>query len=151
MTNEATTPSNSEKKPLHQRIVLIDSDETLLEVLEQVLKTSTVDIITFSNGEDAKNYIFNPINFSSISLIVLERLLPDMDGIHILEDIVKKSDPHMPILILSTLSSKKDVIEGLKDGAYDYIAKPFSLADFVEKVELLLERDQLQHQKEEHR
>ncbi|QLH35030.1 MAG: response regulator [Parachlamydiaceae bacterium] len=71
-------------------------------------------------------------------LLILDRILPDMDGLDILKEFREKSKVQIPILILSALNTDSDILSGLQLGAIDYIGKPFSIYLLVQKALNLL-------------
>ena len=77
---------------------------------------------------------------ASADLVILDRLLPDMDGLEILKTIEKTHPSHCPVIFLSMLSSEKDLIQGLKEGAIDYVTKPFNLDLLVLKAKRLINK-----------
>lgn len=125
--------SSSESK----RVVIVDDDEDLLKSLTFILKSEGLEVQGFLTGKEALVYLLKEENINQCSLLILDRLLPDMDGLEILRTLNTKFPKHCPVLILSLLSSDKDVLSGLTTGALDYITKPFNLEIFAEKVKKL--------------
>ena len=121
-----------------KKIVIIDDDEDLLILLTHAFEKEGFEVITFVKGADASLYLSNPKNLQNVSLILLDRLLPDSDGLEILQHFREKSE--IPVLILSVLSSEKDVLNGLKTGAVDYVSKPFSLPVLIKKAKMLIKK-----------
>jgi DNA-binding response OmpR family regulator len=76
---------------------------------------------------------------SHFDLVLLDVMLPGIDGFAIC-DTIRKSDPHQPIIMLTAKTSDEDIITGLQLGADDYIAKPFSVAQLVLRVQAVLRR-----------
>lgn len=120
-----------------KRVVVVDDDEDLLKSLIFILQSEGLDVQGFVTGKEALDYLLKEENINSCSLLILDRLLPDMEGLEILTAINAKFPKHCPVLILSLLSSDKDVLVGLTTGALDYITKPFNLEIFTEKVKKL--------------
>jgi len=132
---EINTQEEQKNVPL---IVVVDDDLALLELMEFSLKPEGFRIHTISSGKDALKYFSDEKNIKSASLLILDRILPDLDGIEILKHIQSKNSKHFPVLILSLLSSEKDVLTGLSEGAIDYIVKPFNLKLLKQKTHALL-------------
>lgn len=115
-------------------VIIVDDDEDLLKLLASSFKSKGFEVKTFATGKEGLSYLTQQKNLTHAALIILDRMLPDMDGIDILKDLKSKSSSNVPVLILSVLSSEKDVLSGLKKGAIDYVAKPFSLPVFMQKA-----------------
>lgn len=112
-----------------KKIVIVDDDEDLTKLLESSFKAKGFDVVKIASGKKAIQYLDDK-HLSTTSLLVLDRILPDMDGIEILKKVKNK----VPVLVLSVLSAEQDVLEGLEKGAIDYVSKPFSLPIFMQKA-----------------
>jgi DNA-binding response OmpR family regulator len=132
--------AHSNKRKPH-KVVIVDDDEDLLKLLLFTFDAEGFDVYGMTNGKEAISYLSNDQNLESISLLILDRLLPDMDGLEILQQFAEKFKHRVPVLILSVLSAEKDVIHGLKQGAVDYIPKPFNFPILMEKVLALIARE----------
>lgn len=130
--------SKGEKK--HKKIVIVEDDEDLLPLLIAAFQAQGFDVHEIINGKEASDYLMEEKNLDSLCLIILDRFLPDMDGIEILKQFINKFHNRVPVLIFSILSSEKDVIEGFKYGAVDYVTKPFSLPILMSKALSLISR-----------
>lgn len=117
------------------RIIIVDDDEDLLKILMSAFGAKGYEVKTFVNGKDGLNYLSEEKNMAHVALVILDRMLPDMDGLEILKSIKTQS---APVLILSVLSSEKDVLIGLRKGAVDYLGKPFSLPILMQKASVLI-------------
>ena len=116
------------------KIIIIDDDEDLLELLDVSFKAQGFETHKISNGKEALHYLLKEENTKSACLIILDRMLGDMEGLDVLRKYEEKFHNHLPVLILSVLSAEKDVIEGFKKGAVDYITKPFSIPILMNKA-----------------
>ncbi len=125
---------NDKKK----KIVIVDDDEDILKLLDHEFVGLGFTVQTFMTGEPALTFLLDEKNLDDVFLVILDRVLPDMDGIDILHQFTAKSKVKIPVLILSLLGSEKDVLEGLQGGAVDYIAKPFSVYLLIQKAINLL-------------
>lgn len=123
-----------------KKIAVVDDDEDLLKLLVYSFKAKGFEVKAMVTGKEACEFFSNEENIQNLSLIILDRLLPDMDGLDILKLIEKKFSHHVPILILSVLTSEKDVLKGLKEGAFDYVGKPFSMPVLMQKALTLMEK-----------
>jgi len=120
------------------RIVLVDDDEDLTRLIQYEFLQIGFETIVFNNGQEALNFIMNEENLADVFLLILDRILPDMDGLDILKQFKSQSNSKIPVLILSALNSKIDVLEGIQCGALDYITKPFSIFLLMQKTINLL-------------
>jgi len=128
------------KKREVKKIVIVDDDIDLLKMLTFAFEEKGYEVETFDEGKKALKALHRPQVLFSISLLILDRLLPDMDGIEIAKELKRQHEKDLPpMLFLSVLSSEKDVLSGLKTGAVDYIAKPFHLEILLEKARHLIE------------
>ncbi len=118
-----------------QRIMLVDDDDTVVETLEFNLARQGFSISTFRNGMQA----LSGIDSANPDLIILDWMLPDMVGPEICK-VLRSRSVEVPILMLTGRSTPNDVAEGLRSGADDYLAKPFSTVELLARVQALLRR-----------
>ncbi len=120
------------------KILIVDDDEDLLRLLTTAFKSQGFEVEGITSGKGAIAYLTNEGNVKSLCLLILDRMLPEMDGLEILRFFLEKYKSKVPILILSSLSSEKDTLEGLQKGAVDYVAKPFSINILIQKARKLI-------------
>lgn len=126
-------PQKSEpKKERKKRVIVIDDDEDLVRLLSYEFRELGFEVQTFNLGALAISYISKEENLQGVFLLIIDRMLPDMDGLEILKSFMKKSQT-IPVLILSSLNTENDIISGLQEGAVDYITKPFSVFMLMQK------------------
>ncbi len=106
-------------------VVLVADDEVFnLDIITDYLNESDIDVLCVENGEQALNSLQeNPGHFSAI---LLDRMMPGMDGIEVLNRI--KSDEkinRLPVIMQTASTGKKKMLEGLNAGAYYYLSKPY--------------------------
>ena len=121
--------------PSKAKILSIEDDESIQEVIKAYLEINDYEVYTAANG---------PIGLSMFSnirpdLVILDVNLPGIDGMEIAARIRKQSDAY--ILMLTARGEEMDRIAGLKLGADDYVVKPFSARELVARVEALLRRN----------
>lgn len=121
-------------------VVIVDDDADLLDMLLFSFESEGFGVKGISCGTDAVNYFADASHLKNVGLIILDRMLPDMDGMDILLKIDQDLLKNVPVLFLSVLSSEKDMLSGLRNGAIDYVAKPFSLPLLLEKGLALINR-----------
>jgi len=128
---QETTMEDSGKK----RILIIEDDSHIAEGLKLNLSFQGYEVDIAPDGVSG----LQKWKTGQPHLIVLDIMLPGIDGFSILRSI-RLSDERLPILILSAKGSSEDRIKGLRYGVDDYLAKPFNLAEFLLRVERLLAR-----------
>lgn len=121
-------------------IVVVDDDADLTQLLDHAFGSRGFDVKVLNDGKSAWKYLFDEKGYLETDLLILDRILPDRDGMDILHEWRKIEDKAPPVLVLSVLSSEKEVLSGLKQGALDYIPKPFNLQILVNKALALLKR-----------
>jgi DNA-binding response OmpR family regulator len=116
------------------KILLVDDERRIIEVLEAYLEREGYEIHSADNGIDAlkKAKTINP------DLIILDLMLPDISGEEVCRLVRKESD--VPIIMLTAKSAEDDRINGIVMGADDYLSKPFSPREVVVRVQAILRR-----------
>lgn len=121
------------------KTILIVDDELKMRILiRDFLRRESFETIECSNGEDALNLFLNNKN---IDLIILDIMMPKMNGWEVCEKIRKYSNT-IPILMLTAKSQNEDIIKGFQLGSDDYLVKPFHMPILLERVKALLRRSQ---------
>lgn len=118
---------------LKKTLVLIESNEDLLLILKTAFEAQNLTVRTFSEGKMALEELLSYREGQLPSLVILERRLPDMDGIEILKRLHAHFKVSVPFYFLTDFAAEKDVSEGLKYGALEYIIKPFNLSHLLQK------------------
>jgi DNA-binding response regulator len=119
---------------VNEKILIVDDNDEIRNIITLYLENSNFEVFEANNGKEALDFIKN----KKISLMILDIMMPEVDGIEVLKAI--GNDRSFPIIFLSARSSVKDKIEGLYLGADDYLAKPFDPAELVARVIALLRR-----------
>jgi DNA-binding response OmpR family regulator len=117
------------------RILIVDDECSLLKQLQDIFESQRYTTITAMDGEQALDKLFE-IPFD---LIVLDIMMPKRDGLSVLQEI-RRAEIRTPVLMLTAKSDIDDKIKGLDQGADDYLAKPFSVAELLARVRALLRR-----------
>lgn len=125
-------PSNKFKG---NRILLVEDEESLAVGLEYNLSEEGYLVWRAADGKEALEYIES----SKFDLIILDIMLPYLDGFEVAEKIREK-DTQLPILMLTARTSAKDRVKGLELGADDYLTKPFHLEELLLRVKGMLKR-----------
>jgi DNA-binding response OmpR family regulator len=126
---------------MQKSIYIVDDEENILEIISFNLEKNGYVTKSFTTG---KGFI-DSFNISRPDLVILDLMLPDIDGYDICKYIKNKTD--IPVLILSAKGEELDKVLGLELGADDYMVKPFGIREFIARVKNILKRSE-QIQKE---
>jgi two-component system response regulator MtrA len=118
-----------------RRVLVVDDDQALAEMLEIVLQASGFETSWCGRGDEALPEFrrFRP------DLVLLDLMLPGRDGVDVCRDLRAES-PTVPIVMLTAKSDTQDVVGGLEAGADDYVAKPFKTQELLARVRTRLRR-----------
>ncbi len=111
------------------RILLVEDDKNLSDTLSFQLTRAGFSVDTCENGEDALYYISENIH----DLILLDRMLPILDGISVLQKL-RTSGNQTPVILLTALGTLEDKVTGLDSGADDYLVKPFAFEELMARI-----------------
>lgn len=117
------------------RILVIEDDKELCSILEYQLKKNGIESDCCYTGEDALFYGCK----QTYDIIVLDRMLPGMDGITILKEL-RKQKIATPVIMVTAMGSLNNRIEGLDNGADDYLTKPFEVDELLARIRALARR-----------
>lgn len=117
------------------RILLVEDEENIREVVKLNLELENFEVVATGNGKDAIRY-FQEQHFD---LIILDVMLPEIDGFQICEQI-RLTDMEVPVIFLTAKDAVGDRISGLKKGADDYLTKPFVLEELLLRINNLIKR-----------
>lgn len=115
-----TDDMQNESADSKQRILVADDEASIRRILETRLKMQGYEVVTAEDGEEAVEVY----NKSNPDLVILDVMMPKMDGYGVTREIRRTSD--VPIIILTALGDVSERITGLELGADDYVIKPFS-------------------------
>ncbi len=119
------------------QIMLVDDEERFLSTTKALLFKNGYEILTASSGPDALDLLEQ----NSIHVVLLDVIMPGMDGISTLKEI-RKHFPLVEVIMLIGHGDEESALEGLKCGAADYIMKPTSVGDLVKKAKEAFEKRQ---------
>lgn len=123
------------------RVLVVDDEERIIKFLKVKLAASGFEVLTATNGKDALDLV----QTQEPDMVVLDIVMPGMDGFETLKQIRAVSG--VPVIILSARGENTDKIAGLKLGADDYLAKPFSPDELVARIEAIERRLSTQAQR----
>ncbi len=116
------------------RILIVDDDRELGEMLTEFLAPDHFDVSACLNGEDALSVLKN----DEFDLVILDIMLPGMSGIDVLKQVRQASD--IPVIMLTARGEDVDRILGLEFGADDYLTKPFNPRELLARIKAILRR-----------
>ena len=119
---------------MQHKILIVDDDENICELLRLYLEKDGYETIVANDGEQAVKYALS----QSPDLILLDIMLPRLDGWQVCREIRKTSE--VPIIMLTAKSETFDKILGLELGADDYVSKPFDTKEVVARIKAVLRR-----------
>src|SRR5256714_1681143 len=125
------------------RVLIVDDEEVLRDVLEVVLRREGFDVVLASSGEEA----LNVLDTEDVDLMILDVMLPGISGIDTLRA-VRISNPNLPVVVITAFSSIDGAIEAMKHGAFHYIPKPFKNEEVILTVNKALEQRRLSRENE---
>lgn len=126
-----------------EKILIIDDDENICELVKLYLLKEGFDVVTASNGKEG----MEKFEQEKPDLVILDIMMPEMDGWEVCRAIKKKWST--PIMMLSAKGETLDKVLGLELGADDYIVKPFQPKELVARVKAVLRRSGRQKEEEE--
>jgi class 3 adenylate cyclase/CheY-like chemotaxis protein len=131
---QATTQSSNGKP----RILLVDDEPDTLQLIQKILQADGFEIFQATNGFEALEHVKqrNP------DLILLDVVMPQMDGLAVLKEI-RKQDQITGVIMVSALSSEQLAVQAMLEGADDFVGKPFTLKNIRVRIRQALEKSRL--------
>ena len=130
---------------MKNNVFLIDDDKNILTSISMLLENEGYKVSTFSDGESGLKAILE----NSPDIAVVDIKMPRLDGIELLKKLRRTSN--MPVIFLTSKDTEIDELLGLKIGADDYITKPFSQRILIERIRILIKRDELKNIKKKNK
>jgi DNA-binding response OmpR family regulator len=127
--------AQAEASSTSRRILIADDDPSIVNLIQITLKDPRYDIVAVNNGLEALQAFEAK---SPFDVVILDVMMPYVDGFEACEKIREQSD--VPIVILTSRDGTDDVVHGFELGADDYITKPFKIAELIARVEAILRR-----------
>ena len=117
------------------RILIIEDDEQLCETLKLQFEHHGIESDCVHSGIDALYYVCQSV----YDLIILDRMLPGMDGIALLK-IIRENNVRTPVILATAVDSVEERIAGLDSGADDYLVKPYDIGELLARIRALCRR-----------
>ena len=111
------------------KVLLVDDEEEFVSTLSERLQLRNITTLVASDGEEALQII----DTDKPPVVVLDVLMPGMGGLDVLRQI-KRSYPHIQVIILTGRGSTKEGIKGMRLGAFDYLMKPVKIEMLIQKM-----------------
>ena len=119
------------------RVLVVEDDRTLLEVLHYNLKQQGYDVLTAADGAAG----LDAARSGKPDLVILDVMLPKMDGYEVCR--ILRRETTVPIMMLTAKTEETDRVVGLEVGADDYVTKPFSMRELMARVRAMLRRAEM--------
>lgn len=117
------------------KILVVDDESRMRKLVKDFLVKSNYDVLEAGDGEEAEQIFFRE---KDIALIILDVMMPKLDGWQVCEDI--RAYSKVPIIMLTARADEKDELKGFELGVDEYVSKPFSPKILVARVEAILRR-----------
>jgi two-component system OmpR family response regulator len=117
------------------RLLVVEDEQTILELLSGSLRYAGFDVVTAASGAEA----LRAVAASRPDLVLLDVMIPDGDGFEVVRR-MRSSGPHVPVIFLTARDGVRERVAGLALGGDDYVTKPFSLEEVVERIRAVLRR-----------
>ncbi len=124
------------------RLLIIDDEVHILELLRYNLESSGYEVVQAESGEEA----LEKLKKVKVDGVILDLMLPGIDGIEVLRQIRQSDHMHLPVIMLTAKNEEIDAVIGLEMGADDYIGKPFRTRELISRVKSVLRRAQLREE-----
>ena len=120
---------------LSKKILVVDDEVGIRQSLKKILEKEGFEVVTASNGEEA----FKVIRGDDIDLLISDIRMAGMDGLELLK-VCKSVSPYTEVIMITGYASVDTAVDSMKQGAYDYITKPFKKADILKAVQKAIEK-----------
>lgn len=118
------------------KVLIIDDDKELCTLMKKCVEQENLTAVVAGGGIEGLHILEE--NKNACSLIILDIMMPDLDGFQVLQQIRQTSN--VPVLMLTAKSGEEDKVSGLRMGADDYLTKPFSINELMARVNSLIRR-----------
>ena len=115
-------------------MLVVDDEESIRNLLQRILEGAGYRVTAVASGKEA---LFK-VSLGEVEVVLLDVKMPEMSGIEVLSKLTAES-PDVCVIMVTSVVDTKTAVEAMKLGAYEYITKPFSNKQIVERVQKLLE------------
>ena len=120
------------------KILIIDDDKELCALMKKCIEQENMSAMIAYDGIEGLRLIDENKNDCTLSLVILDVMMPGMDGFQVLKKIRETSN--IPVLMLTAKNNEEDKVSGLRLGADDYLTKPFSINELMARVNSIIRR-----------
>lgn len=120
------------------RILMVEDEHVLGQIVAESLKARGFDVLLVAEGTK----VFSAFTNYKPHIILLDVMLPGLDGFSIIDEI-RKTDQQIPVIFLTAKSQTEDVVKGFEKGANDYVRKPYSIEELIVRINALLKRNKV--------
>ncbi|KAF0122547.1 MAG: response regulator receiver [bacterium] len=117
------------------RVLLVDDEEEFVTTLSERLSLRGIETEVAYNGENA----LAKMNQRTPDIVILDVMMPGLSGLDVLRQI-KETLPDIPVILLTGRGSTREGIDGMKQGAFDYLMKPVDIEDLIKKMNEAMKR-----------
>ena len=117
-------------------LLVVDDDMRLRELLRRYLSDSGFRVTGAADAAEARAQLAS----FAFDLVVLDVMMPGESGIELTRALRQRAAPHIPVLLLTAMGEPEDRVNGLEQGADDYLAKPFEPRELVLRIRNILQR-----------
>lgn len=121
-------------------VLVVDDEQAIADIIKFNLEREGYEVLTAKDGRDALNTLAD----NSVNLVLLDVMMPEMDGFTCLKEIRK--DSKVPVIMLTAKEEEVDKVLGLELGADDYVVKPFSMRELIARVKANLRRREFENE-----
>jgi len=121
-----------------KKILIVDDEVEIRDLIKDFLDKNNFETETASNGKEALEKL--SLQYNNISLVILDIMMPEIDGMEVIKQIRKTSN--IPVIFLTSKNEEIDKVLGLEIGADDYITKPFNPREMVARIKAVLRRSE---------
>lgn len=121
-------------------VLVVDDEQAIADIIKFNLEREGYEVLTAKDGRDA----LNTLGENSVNLVLLDVMMPEMDGFTCLKEIRK--DSKVPVIMLTAKEEEVDKVLGLELGADDYVVKPFSMRELIARVKANLRRREFENE-----
>ncbi|MFI3114721.1 MAG: winged helix-turn-helix domain-containing protein [Clostridia bacterium] len=120
---------------MSKKVIIVEDEKAIADILQFNLEREGFDVLQFNDGKLGLDAILVDIP----DIVLLDVMLPSLDGFEILENVRRVSQ--VPIIMLTAREEEQDKIQGLENGADDYVTKPFSMKELIARVKANTRRE----------